>query len=612
MIVVYPFFPGDQELALKNARWFNELGGCKNHEVLMIPDKRCLLTPQIEAQLAGAFKKVYTQKAMAEIDGWPEGANYFFRTATAWLANRPQWPYFFWMEPDAIPLQKSCLDAIQAEYERLAQPSGKRFMGDRVQVENIPLHMSGVGIYPNPLHAYAGEAYRASEVAWDIAGKDQIVPNAFFTKLIEHAWKHPKFTSNDELHTQIRPETVLFHSSKDGSLIDLARENLTGAGQGPVAAGESGESPHSYSASANTPVRADTNGGTPSGRSLICDIFIRTYPKDYPWLKHCLASIDKFCTGFRKIWIVSPEDAPVGKDGSIIWKAMNDESEDGYLAQQITKLYADVITGYEPDYILHIDSDTLFTRPVTPVDFFHPTGFSTEGKLQRKLIWYYTPYEKTKTPWKPITEKFLGEHVANEFMRRLPMMMPKFLYAKMREFCFALHHRIISEYVRTQPYREFSEFNALGAFAFSRHHDEFHWVNTEEGTIPAPFARQFYSWGGITDEVKKEIEQILDGGERSTGEANISPAGRHDPPPENTLKLSPEAKQPGAQPTKSERATFSPAPPPVTFLSQAEMVKAVCQLEAYAQKDISHRKSVMRTLSHHGLTPRWPKKRKWK
>jgi len=372
-------------------------------------------------------------------------------------------------------------------------------MGDRVEVENIPLHMSGVGIYQNPVYNLAGEAYRASDVAWDMASKDQIVPNAHFTQLIEHAWRHPSFTNLSELTTQIRPEAVLFHASKDGSLINLLKmqrgstigsvsisdlqrssipmavQNMHKQEQGGVQTTNQKMAEGSKMGSAQISKKNDRMGsqvwedqeaaelravrekyaaarassglqqeagsdlavptvsstgtqnvmevtgerystnqtvsgvrpapdppvdrGDPVAATPIYDIFIRTYPADYPWLDFCLVSIAKYTTGFRKIWIVSPEEPGLlrtthEKHLNIEWKKMNEESPDGYLSQQIHKLYADVITDYEPDYILHIDSDTLFTRPVTPQHFFtQPTGSLDVSK--QKLIWYYTPYEQT-------------------------------------------------------------------------------------------------------------------------------------------------------------------------------------------------------------------------
>ena len=225
MKIVFPFSLPDQELALRNVEWMNELGGCHGHECLIIHDKRCApeKVSSIFLELTKAFDKVEIIKAQSEIDGWPQGANYFFRVVAAILQDKC--PYFFWMEPDAIPLSPGWLDALEAEYKR----AGRLFMGECVDIRDkrpdVPVHMSGVAIYANPLHLHAGEAYRAHDVAWDIAAKDQIVPKAHFTKMIQHYWKHGTFTHLDE----IRPETVIFHSSKDGSLIDVLRRKAAPA-----------------------------------------------------------------------------------------------------------------------------------------------------------------------------------------------------------------------------------------------------------------------------------------------------------------------------------------------------------------------------------------------
>jgi hypothetical protein len=648
VVVVYPFSPADQDLAHENAKWMNELGGCKGHEVVAIADARCQQAVFIVNELKKCFDNVYVLPAKAVIDGWPEGANYFFRTATAWLGNAPKWPCFLWMEPDAVPLRKSWLDLLEAEYKAC----GKRFMGDRVQVENIPLHMSGVGIYPNPLHAYAGEAYRASETAWDMAGKDQIVPQAHFTKLIEHAWRHPVFTNPSELKTQIRPETILFHSSKDGSLIKLLREKLfpavpvlaepetvkvrpkssigdksgearestkdevavfdsRGVGETKMAAsGERQQSGPELTGTAGVPAEFTTGlrddplaasiGGDDNARSgqtrftvnapptvqpasgaeISCDIFIRTYPGDYEWLSYCVRSIEKFARGFRKVWIVSPEPIflPANMPG-FETKMINDESEDGYLAQQITKLYADVITDYQADYILHIDSDTLLTRPITPENFFSREGLP---------VWLYTPYSEIQTPWQPVTEKFMGEAVEYEFMRRFPILVPKWLLSRIREFCHATHGMVMTNYIKMQPYRSFSEFNALGAFAYRYHRSMFQWINTVKDLLQEPFGRQFHSWSGITDEVKKEINYILNGADQPAREAVSSIA----------------ETQPVHYTTQTS-ATPCPAP----SNSRPYIKELVMKLKEYADTDTSTRISVMVNLQKAGLTPRRQKKK---
>src|SRR4030095_6076748 len=268
MIVTFPVSEKDQDLALLNVKWWNELGGCKGHQVMFVWDQR-VTTPNrdgIEDQLNQAFDFVHLLPAPARIDGWPEGANYMFRICTAWLSARTRdIQYFMWMEPDAIPMKEGWLDQLRDEYLQLKMP----FMGDRVEVHrengDVPLHMSGIGIYENPIYLKAGEAYRAFDVAWDMAAREQIVPAAHFTELIEHAWKHPTFASQEEVDAQISPRTILFHSSKDGSLIRLLRErrkrNVVTIS--PKEPGEYG-SPLPL-----TPREA-----------ISCDIFIRHYPKD--------------------------------------------------------------------------------------------------------------------------------------------------------------------------------------------------------------------------------------------------------------------------------------------------------------------------------------------
>jgi FkbM family methyltransferase len=222
MIAVYPFCTRDEDQAFKNARWFNELGGCQGHEVVCCYDPRCdaQLVEKIGLELLKAFTKVYRLPAQAEIDGWPQGANYLFRYAATWLQAKPQYDHYLWLEPDAIPITPGWMDALEAEYKRGKKP----FMGERVDLgtarPDVPVHMSGIGIYQNPIYLLAGECYRANDVAWDIAAKDQIIPHAHFTSMIQHYWKHGTFTHAME----VRPETVIFHSSKDGSLIDVLRK----------------------------------------------------------------------------------------------------------------------------------------------------------------------------------------------------------------------------------------------------------------------------------------------------------------------------------------------------------------------------------------------------
>lgn len=239
---------------------------------------------------------------------------------------------------------------------------------------------------------------------------------------------------------------------------------------------------------------------------MTVDIFIKTYPVDYPWIEYCLRSIDKFATGFRNVVTVDQSESEkppfVRQSVRIIRKP--EYGEDGYLSQQVFKLCADEFT--DADYICYIDSDTIFTRPVTPETYFQ------DGLP----IWLMTPYEQTKTPWQPIIEKFIGLplpfRVEYEFMRRSPILAPRWLLQHLRMYCELRHHMSLKDYVMSQPYREYSEFNAIGALAYYWRRENFHWIDTSkvpESEWPALTVLQSYSWGGLTDEIRATMEEIL-------------------------------------------------------------------------------------------------------
>ena len=83
MIIAFAFCERDQAQALKNVKWWLELGDCKKHEALVCYDKRCTLqtVEAIGLELLKAFGKVWRLPATHPMDGWPQGANYLFKFA---------------------------------------------------------------------------------------------------------------------------------------------------------------------------------------------------------------------------------------------------------------------------------------------------------------------------------------------------------------------------------------------------------------------------------------------------------------------------------------------------------------------------------------------------
>ena len=225
---------------------------------------------------------------------------------------------------------------------------------------------------------------------------------------------------------------------------------------------------------------------------MTTDIFIRSYAGDFAWLEYCLKSIKKYGNGFSKVHIVVPANdaGNVPVLGSEVVHLTTDRT-DGYMAQQLTKLHADDFC--EAEYVLHVDSDCVFFKDFSPLDFF----------LEGKPIMLQ---EKVETIWNPITEKHLGWRDEYEYMRRLPIIYPKWIYGKFRAWMKRKHDLGIDDYVVRVNGREFSEFNTLGQWANRIHPEAFTWM--EPNDVPK-YCEQFWSWGGITPEIRGKIEMIL-------------------------------------------------------------------------------------------------------
>lgn len=232
---------------------------------------------------------------------------------------------------------------------------------------------------------------------------------------------------------------------------------------------------------------------------MTTDILIKSYRKDFPWLSYCLRSIQKFATGFRDIVIVIPDTDNLDHLTAERVVKVREHGEP-YMFQQSVKMHADTFT--DADHISTVDSDCIFTEPVTPETFM------TDGKVD----WLYTPWESVgddaKRAWGGVMTKCLGEPPPAEFMRRSAQMIPRWALQEFRGFVAERHGVSLEHYIMSQPGRYFSEYNCLGFFLWKFHREKINWINTDE-RIPPSVVRQFWSWGGTTPEIKAEINRLL-------------------------------------------------------------------------------------------------------
>lgn len=229
---------------------------------------------------------------------------------------------------------------------------------------------------------------------------------------------------------------------------------------------------------------------------MTVDIFIRTYSKDLEWLKYCLKSITKYATGFRDVIICIPEHEKhlisgwgLTKEKVFKWSPV---SANGYVDQQINKLSAHKFT--DADYVLFIDSDTCFKKKTNVTDYFtvaKPNLIKTRYELVGDAIC-----------WKEPTESILKTEVHYEYMRRMPLLY-KTQTLKNLEFHLGGFKQIAKE-------NKLSEFNLIGAFIELIEKDEdYHIINSEIDPLPPITINQEWSWGGLNEEIRSKLEEIV-------------------------------------------------------------------------------------------------------
>jgi hypothetical protein len=225
------------------------------------------------------------------------------------------------------------------------------------------------------------------------------------------------------------------------------------------------------------------------------DIFIRSWHGDFNWLEYCLRSIKKYAKGFGKVHVCIPiQDFDVFPNVDGVEVHLVERWADDYIGQQNDKLHADWYC--RSPYILVMDSDCVITKDLRPEDLFR------EGNP----IWLYEAVPRDATPWYEITQEAIKSMPEFKFMRRQPFVFSAQSLKDFRKFMFECHGEDICLWLKKRPYRRFSEFNAFGAWAYRNYHRHFCWLHPAEVDT---FVKQSWSWGGITPEIKEELEKIV-------------------------------------------------------------------------------------------------------
>lgn len=134
---------------------------------------------------------------------------------------------FLLMEPDMIPLVPNWYDWLYDEWRACQWP----YLGHIEPAHpsgGYPKHMAGCGVYNWEVFRYF--PFNRLDQAWDVALGEHVVPLAQSSKCIHQvfgATQPPRFRGQADVDRIIRPDAVLFHRNKDGSLIRLLRERMS-------------------------------------------------------------------------------------------------------------------------------------------------------------------------------------------------------------------------------------------------------------------------------------------------------------------------------------------------------------------------------------------------
>lgn len=226
-------------------------------------------------------------------------------------------------------------------------------------------------------------------------------------------------------------------------------------------------------------------------------ILIVSYSKDLPYLRFNLRSINKFGTGFSGVTLVVPSQE--ASDFASLAASENcdlrtyERTEDKTKWQihaQVQKCMADVHCP-NADFILHTDSDCIFTELVCPEDYMR------DGKPFMLM----EDYSRLKgNPWKGVTQDCLKMTVKYEFMRAHPQVNPCAVYPALRNYLEFLHKMPFETFVLSRPGGfpfSFTEHNIIGAYAYRFMNSAYHWIDLGKEKAPPEKLRQFWSMAPI-------------------------------------------------------------------------------------------------------------------
>lgn len=554
MLVIYPFCEKDWVQTCKNIEWAKELERHLPFTAILSHDDRTHPSHVAEVQRAAErlFEKVIVFWYPAPLKtSWPAAPNWAWQNIARYIACIHPKESWLWLEPDSVPIRKRWLHDIEAEHLR----GGKPFTG---VVPDGMAHMTGVAVYPPDVAAYSQAAMRTEEAAWDVVlGKDiQGMIHGKHT-LFQHAWcinaetgkpwngsgEVPTFKSTHDVVRLVDMKAALFHRNKDGTLIEWLRRFYAHPEEAyvPVHVGDAKSQVEQPRAGSHVEMReASTRGQPPPQRSDSpaangagqptpdrpfgftgkAEIMVVTYHKDAPWLQYAMACMRKHATGFSGLTLCLPKKdreafgwlakADVGMPINV--QLYDEAPAKGMIQHMAILASADQMVPSGTTHVLSMDADCMIKEPISPDEYFIGTK---PIYVIRSYAGLHDPVRKVTSDcaqWKEPTERQLGFETPFFTMCRHPTGLPIDFYPLYRNHIERVHKRDFFAYMlsgKNSFPQNRMDWTAFGAFAYEKMRDRFEWIDVDKVTAPSDKVKAYWSHGGITPEIRAEIEGFL-------------------------------------------------------------------------------------------------------
>jgi len=252
------------------------------------------------------------------------------------------------------------------------------------------------------------------------------------------------------------------------------------------------------------------------------EILIISCPRDFAWLVWALRCIAKHCTGFQGVTVAHPSvDAErferLKDQFDVRLHGYREPPGKGHIFHMAMMASADTFLPAGTKYVLTTDSDGMFHTPSVPENF----------AWNDKPYWIMRSWDSLITPcstnpgqkvisdnmqWRGPTAAQIGFDPEVFTMCMNIQLIPLDLLAAYRAHIESVQHRNFFEYM-TAGRNDFPpdrmDFTAMGAYFYRHHRDRFHWFYVSAPPYPKDRKKAYWSWGGITPEIQKEIEGFI-------------------------------------------------------------------------------------------------------